>query len=61
MVKPKGYFSKAAKAARSAAYRSRVESRRMMMSGMFKRKYVRSGKYKGRGRIAPAWMRNMSL
>lgn len=59
MVKPRGYYSKASRSARSAAYRSRVESRRMLLSGLIKRKYVRSGKYKGKGRMLPAWMRNM--
>lgn len=48
MARPKGYYSKAAKAARSAAYRARVESRQMLMAGMFKRKYVKSGKYSKR-------------
>lgn len=61
MVKPRGYYSKASRAARSAAYRSRVESRRMLMTGLIKRKYVRSGKYRGRNKMLPAWMKNMMV
>lgn len=63
MTKGKGYYSKASRAARSAAYKTRIETRRLMSigAGFDKRKYVRSGKYKGRSRKMPKWMRAINF
>lgn len=48
LVRGKGYYSKAQKAARAKA---RGEKRAMAgVSSLFKRKYVKSGKYSGRAR-----------
>ena len=49
MVKPKGYYSKEQKAIRSANYKKRLANRVIDLSRLFgqKRKYTRSGKYKG--------------
>ncbi len=48
MKKAKGYYSKAARSARSVSYRERVAMRAASrLMGGAKRKYVKSGKYAG--------------